>query len=71
MGDFAQRRVTKGAWTAHPSRFFDLDHGLTLVRAAVQAGVMRQLQLVTLGTDRHPGRRHAKFLRAALVASRP
>ena len=49
--------------------FFDLDDGLTLVGPAVQAGVMRQLEFVTLRAYGHTGRRNAQFLCPALVSS--
>jgi hypothetical protein len=52
-------------------RFFDLDDRLTLIRSAIQAGVMRQLDLVALGTDGHTRRSNAQLLCASLVASFP
>jgi len=51
--------------------FFDLDDRLALVRSAIQAGVMRQLDLVALWTDGHARRGNAQFLCAPLVAAFP
>ena len=51
--------------------FFDLDDRLALIRSAIQAGVMRQLDLVALGTDGHARRGDAQLLRAPLVAAFP
>jgi hypothetical protein len=48
---------------------FDLDDRFTLVCSAIQTGVMRQLDLVALGTDGHARRGNAQFLCAPLVAS--
>ena len=50
---------------------FDLDDRLAFIRAAIQAGVMRQLNLVALRTDGHARRCNAQFLCAPLVASLP
>ena len=50
---------------------FDLDDRFALIRSAIQAGVMRQLDLVALWTDGHARRCDAQFLRAPLVSSFP
>ena len=50
---------------------FDLDDRLALIRSAIQAGVMRQLDLVALRTDGHARRCDTQFLCAPLVASFP
>ena len=49
--------------------FFDLDNRLALIGSAMQTGVMRQLDLMALRTDRHTRRGNAQFLCAACVAS--
>lgn len=49
--------------------FLDLNDGLAFIGAAVQAGVMGQLQFMALGTDRHAWRCHPQLLRPALIAS--
>ncbi len=48
---------------------FDLDDRLALVRSAMQAGVMWQLDLVALRTNGHARRGDAQLLCAPLVAS--
>ena len=50
---------------------FDLDDRLALIRSAIQAGVVRQLDLVALRTNRHARRCDTQFLCASLVASLP
>jgi hypothetical protein len=55
----------------NPLGLFDLDDRLALIRSAIQAGVMRQLDLVALRTDGHTRRCDAQFLCAPLVASFP
>jgi hypothetical protein len=52
-----------------PLHFLDLDNRLTLVCAAVQAGVMRKLEFMTLRANRHARRCHPQLLSPALVAS--
>jgi hypothetical protein len=52
------------------SNFFDLNDGLALIGPAIQAGVMRQLEFMTLRTDRHPRWGDPQFLCPSLVASR-
>ena len=68
-------RVTvHGRWRAFSTAclgLFDLDDRLALIRSAIQAGVMRQLDLMALRTDGHARRCDAQFLRAPLVASFP
>jgi hypothetical protein len=49
--------------------FFDLNDRLALVRSAMQAGVMWQLDLMALRTDGHARRGDAQLLCAPLVAS--
>lgn len=51
--------------------FFDLDDGLALIGSAIEAGVMRQLEFVTLRAHGHARRCDSQFLRAPLVASGP
>jgi len=50
---------------------FDLDDRLALIRSAIQAGIMWQLDLVALRTDGHARRCDAQLLCAPLVASFP
>ena len=50
---------------------FDLDDRLALIRSAIQAGVVRQLDLVALGTNGHARRCDTQFLCAPLVAPLP
>ena len=50
---------------------FDLNDRLALIRSAIQARVMRQLDLVALWTDGHARGCDAQFLRAPLVSSFP
>src|SRR5512147_1010590 len=50
--------------------FFDLNDGFAFISAAVQTGIMGELQLVALRADRHTRRRHPQFLSATLIASR-
>jgi len=50
---------------------FDLDDRLALIRSAIQAGIMRQLDLVALRTDGHARRCDAQLLCAPFVASFP
>jgi hypothetical protein len=49
--------------------FFDLDNLATLVRAALGAGAMRELTLMTVGTLRQAGSRQM-IVRAALGGAR-
>lgn len=51
--------------------FFDLNDGFAFIGAAVQTGVVRELQFVALRADRHTRRCYPQFLSATLVASRP
>lgn len=50
---------------------FDLDDRLAFIRSAIQAGIMRQLDLVALRTDGHARRCDAQLLCTPLVASFP
>ena len=50
---------------------FDLDDRLALIRSAIQAGVMRQLDFMALRTDGHARRCDPQFLCTPLVASFP
>ena len=70
----ASRVTVHGRWRAFSTAYlglFDLDDRLALIRSAIQAGVMRQLDLVALRTDGHTRRCDAQFLCAPLVASFP
>jgi len=51
--------------------FFDLDDRFALIRSTIQAGIMRQLQLVALRADGHARGRDTQFLCAPLIASFP
>ena len=72
---FCASRVTvHGRWRAFSTAclgLFDLDDRLALIRSAIQAGVVRQLDLVALGTNRHARRCDTQFLCAPLVAPLP
>ena len=52
------------------SDFFDLNDGLALIGSAIQTGIVRQLQFVTLRAHGHAGRGHPQLLGPALVTSR-
>ena len=64
-------RTPLRTWNESRLGFFDLDDGLTLVGSAIQAGVMRELDLMALRTDGHARRGHAQFLGTPRVASFP
>jgi hypothetical protein len=55
--------------TAH-SDFFHLNDGLAFVRPAIETGIMRELQFMTLGAHRHARWGDAQLLSAALITSR-
>jgi hypothetical protein len=50
---------------------FDLNNRLTLIRSAIQTGVMRQFEFMALWTDGHARWGDAQFLGTPLVASFP
>ena len=64
-------RTPLRTWNESRLGFFDLDDCLTRVGSAIQAGVMRELDLMALRTDGHARRGHAQFLGAPRVASFP
>ena len=49
--------------------FLYLNDRLALVGSAIQAGVMRELEFMTLRTDGHARGCHPQFLSAPLIAS--